>query len=384
MLAGLSHSDNRKYEGRHLALLNNMAERVDTYPEIFYRDYSVDQWRNLLKAAPQKIDGIVILDEKVPVPKIYRGGRHPDHGIADNIYGNISKQILDKGADGYFEIEDMPEEYHQDCFVCRLVPYSIAYYGVGWWEWFRHLWQERIWDIRDKRSYGFMLDYWSEKLNRITAEPLTSFVATCDWSGVDEENKKGFNLDMEKLRSEDVFKIDYGQYDLEFSDPIRKEGVQRMWFKSALGTAWHSGHSANSQLGDFRYESAYKNLQEERGPTLLLTYACSVGEWQMNPNYNIISNIFNSRENNNIKCICGSGILQWGAGFQTHLGFNSEENTCLFELMKKYMYKPFGFAQRDWINEAYKFYIKRGGEFDKQFLINFLAMNITGDATVLL
>ncbi|MHA2250152.1 MAG: hypothetical protein ACXAD7_07310 [Candidatus Kariarchaeaceae archaeon] len=396
MLIGLLHAKNINYSSRVKELLNTISVRARYKKSPFLiisASDSFDHWRNQIKRIYEydDITGVIIFDEYVPTAHVYRSGYYPDSGISDNLMGNLTKQFKDKNKNGKFEIADMPEEYTQDVWVSRLVPYSISYNGVGWFRWFMNQ-RFSIWGLGNSRSYNYMLDYWEKKLERSTVRPTSSFIATCDWSKIakeDSDNPMGFHLNMEKLQTTGTFGRVIGQYHLEHSDPEHEEGIQHMWHAPALGTAWHSAHSASSALGDFRYDEAYLRMKFNRGPTLLLLLACSVGEWQTNPCYNIVSNIYNSKENNNIKAIIGSGLMQWGGGFQVSLdpegNWSGGEN--LFSLMKKYKGTCLGLAHKEWLEHAYVHY-KSSEKYDyhkrMQLLIQYLCMNITGDGTLTL
>jgi hypothetical protein len=398
MIAGLLHHDNYKHSDKVYKLLDGMAERDRDTHTLLIADYDTfGRWRNELVRINETypIHAVVIFDEKVPPAKFYRDGKHPDHGISDNLYGNFTKQWKDQDGNGTFEVQEMPDEYTQDAGVCRLIPHSVAYNGIGWWKYYLNLWQNRITNIGASRSYEYMLDYWDWKLNRVTPNPLSSFIATADYTGVDIESQTGFGFDIEGLRQEQVFNKVWGIYHLKYSDPKENDGIDKMWYSPGkVGTAWHSAHSTNSRLGDFEYDEAYKYLEENRGPTLLLTYACSVGEWMMGRdpatgNRNIIANIFNSRYNNNIKCICGSGLVQWGGSFAKYVDYvgSYSKGDNLFTLMKKYEGKTFIRAHREWLERGYRHYINQqkndpGNPVYKQFAMQWLSMNITGDGFI--
>ena len=410
MLLGLSHITNEKYKPKQSAILSQMAVRNKSQYSLQHYDWKcVDDLRNEIRRINSKhtITGIAIMDELVPVPKVYRTPNYLDTGIADNIYGNISKQWVDKDNNGMFDINEMPEEYHQDCWVCRFVPYSSSYSGVGWFKW----WYSMLLSIQgvgSSRSYSSTLDHWLTKLTKNTTSPLSSFIATSDWSGVDEERKEGFRLNLKTLREQKVFDkmFNYGKdpYFLEYTSPSKGDAMRKLWQGTGVGTAWHAAHSAAAAMGDMRYDDAYINMKEGRGPTLLLTYACSVGEWNTSENHNILANIFNSKEDNNIKCIIGSGLMQWGAGFGVQMdekgSWGAGDSSGIvdavydadnfFTLMKKYEGQPIGLAHKDWLNLAYKHYIAKNIKYPdekkdwKEVIINVLAMNIIGDGSLIL
>jgi hypothetical protein len=396
MLIGLLHAKNRRYFSKVEELLHSMSVRAECEGNAFLvisPSNSFDSWRNEVKGFNKhgEVSGIVIFDEYVPTAHVYRSGYYPDSGISDNLMGNLTKQFEDKNKNGKFEIADMPEEYTQDAWVSRLVPYSIAYSGVGLLKWFMNQ-RFSIWGLGNPRSYSYILDYWKKKLARSTVRPTSSFIATCDWSKIAKEgsdNPMGFHLNMDNLQSTGTFGRIIGQYHLEYSDPEHEEGIQHMWHAPALGTAWHSAHSAFSALGDFRYDEAYLRMKLNCGPTLLLLLACSVGEWQEYPCYNIVSNIYNSKENNNIKAIIGSGLMQWGGGFQTRLDPDGNwiGGDNLFSLIRKYRGSCLGLAHKEWLEHVYVHY-KNSDKYDylkrMQLLIQYLCMNITGDGTLIL
>ena len=96
-------------------------------------------------------------------------------------------------------------------------------------------------------------------------------------------------------------------------------------------------------------------------------------------------------ENNNIKAILGSGLLQYGAGFSKRL--NPDESLTsgetFFSLMKKYRGKSIGLAHREWIEKAYTHYKDLERTDDRYtsekcmaFLINYLCINITGNGNL--
>ena len=407
MLVGISGTKNKKYSSKQFALLKTMASRAKTGYFVNHKDYTVKQWRDYLGSLTD-VEGIVILDELVPTTIVYRYPNMKDIGITDNIYGNLSQQWVDKDGNGWFDVDEMPEEYHQDCWVCRLVPYCCGYTGVGWLEWF---WKQTgyIGAARfTRRSYSETLDYWQKKLNRSTTNPLSSFIATSDWTGVDEEKEEGFNLNIQNLKEKKVFDsiLNFGEkpYFVEYTSPSRGGGMEKMWWSDGIGTAWHAAHSASLTMGDMRYDDAYVNLKEAKGPTLLLAYACSVAEWDKENNSNILANIFNSIKNNNIKCIIASGLMQWGAGFQVEMDDKGSwgsgdsggvpgaiyDGKNFFSFMKEYQGKHIGLAHKDWLNLSYKHYIAKNIKYPsdrydwKEILINVLAINIIGDGSLIL
>jgi len=407
MLVGISHTKNKKYVSKQFALLRTMTSRAKTNCFVVHKDYTIKQWRDYLSTLTN-VEGIVIMDELVPTAVVYRYPNMRDLGITDNIYGNLSQQWVDKDGNGWFDVDEMPEEYHQDCWVGRLLPYCCGYTGIGWLEWF---WKQTgyVGAARfTRRSYSETLDYWQKKLNRNTPNPLSSFIATSDWSGVDEEKKEGFGLNIQNLKEKKVFdsilNITDKPYFLKNTSPSRGGGIEGMWWSDGTGTAWHAAHSAAIAMGDMRYDDAYVNMKESKGPTLLLTYACSVAEWDQLKNSNIIVNIFNSIQNNNIKCIISSGLMQWGAGFNVEMDGKGSwgagdsagipdavyDGKSFFSFMKEHKGKPIGLAHRDWLNLSYKHYIAKNVKYPnkerdwKEILINVLAINIVGDATLLL
>jgi len=396
MIAGLMHGSNARNIHKIQALLDGMSQRASQSNKIIsLNSTSLNEWRK--KVADVNPTGVIIFDEKVPTATIHRNDSNlADAGISDNLMGNFNKRFEDIDKDGEFEIEDIPEEYSQDAWVCRLTPHSCAYSGGGWLRWWYYL-KGCVDGIGLPRSYDYMLDYWKKKLDRNTVNPLSSFIATSDYSGMDEVNKKGFPLHFPSLRADNVFdkilNIGSEAYYVEETSPMGSSGMDKLWHINSLGTAWHAAHSGAVQLGDFRYDDAYKNLKLAKGPTLLITFACSVGEWSTSENHNIIANIFNSRECNNIKCIYSSWIVQMGAGALVHMNELGEwchqgEGKCFFEFMKDHKGKPIGLAHRDWLNLSFKHYIAKDklypGEDHKAQILQNLCINAIGDATTLL
>ena len=406
MIIGLLHYRNRAYLSRVNMLLESIAARALTASTVLcINSLNFETWRSsiLLNNAVKKIDGIVIFDEYVPAPVIHRTGYYKDLGICDNLYGNFDKRWKDSDLNGIFEVSEMPEEYTQDAWVSRMVPYSMTYDGIGL---FKSLFVRffNTGTIGKTRSYSYMLDYWKMKLDNKTAKPLDSFVATADISktGPDGTDSTGFPLNVDQLSKDGVFDKMLGNWPVKYTDPSKGEGINYAFYNNNLGTHYHSAHSASISLGDLRFDVAYNAMKASKGASLLLLYACSVGEWNKTTNQNVIANIFNSRENNNIKCICSSGLLQWGGSFQAKMdglgswgagdsAMSPYHADNLFTIMKKHRGRPFGEAHKEWINLSYKHYRGKAKlypgdnkDYGGEILMNNLAMNCTGDASIIL
>ena len=393
MILGLSHKSNDKYRVKQQRLLSQMSLRCNTGFSIEYRSYNdSEKWRQMIIdfSKTYHIDGIVILDEKVPPVKVHRTGSVPDNGISDNIYGNITHCWEDKNGDGIYDVSEMPDTYTQDAWVCRFVPHNIQYNIYQ--NWFQSLLAFVNWS--SNRSYSYMLDYWFSKMSKLTPTSLSSFMVLNDTSGTPDE--QGFPFDMKLIEDRKVFDKILGHIITPDTTPTGSNLSSWFWHLPSYGTGFANAHSGERQLGDMRYDTAFNNLKSWCGPTLLLLNACAVGEWNLAKNLSIVGNIFNSKYNNNIKCICASGLIQWGGSFMAFMDgkgtwLNGKTGENLYTLMRQFKGKTFGDAHKAWINLAYEHYIamnKLYGERDKrdykQELINFIAMNITGDATIIL
>lgn len=394
MIVGISHSKNKAYASRQRSIIQGMAVRAKDDYVLIHKDYeNVHQWRHLL-AGMSNVKGIVIMDARVPPPKIYRAKTYKDFGVADLIYGNLKQEWVDTNKNGYFDVAEMPDEYTQGAWVCRLIPLSIEYKEIHWWlSWyFRKM---SVGAPKYKWSYPVMLDRWQAKLDRKTVRPLSSFISTNDYTGFAE--KKGFSINWELLKEKKCFDWMIGQYPVKYTNPENGGPIKYMWESTEVGTAWHSGHSSFSGLGDLRYDFAYRAMKKNRGPTLLLTYACSVGEWQDDRSVrNVVSNILNSRELNNIKaCLC-SGIMQWGGSFNPYYDgeghwSNGDIGRNFYMIMKEKRGKTLGEAWVEWINLCYKhmkakakLYPNEDKDYGGELLMAHLAINLYGDGTLLL
>ena len=267
MILGLSHSKNKRYKKQQAKILSNMSSRADNmrYDILYSNSEDIFSWRQSIKKIEDttSISYIVIMDERVPAPVVFRSGEYEDLGIADNIYGDIDMMWQDSNRDGRFCVEEMPDDYYQRATVSRLVPYckSYIYPEMGFWEYLIGLFVS----LRDKdsaRTYSCMLDYWYDKFSTTSGHrPSHSFIATSDKTAVDPEHKDIFSFDVKAVRDLCLFKLIFNitndAYYVEDTDPEETGGMHDVWYSGNLGTLWHVAHSAPSRLGDFGYNSAY-------------------------------------------------------------------------------------------------------------------------------